>query len=311
MSSQQNIHSIQVLDFISTTEYDQINELMNLCCSHDNINLKLELDYKLHLYHLASKDASKRSSKREFLYYIDDVLVAYLGVSCFDGVTGELCGMTHPLYRGQGSFHRLLALALNECRHSDFKQLLLLADGGSEPGMRFIKTNSHSFAHSEYRMKRLSAAFAPANSDSGQVSDKRVTLRPAEKSDEKNIAHFNAVFFNEEETDEETGEYKTTPLEDQQEKDKTYMIEVNGCSIGKINVEFGEQYAFLCGFGILPEYRGKGYGRKGLTETLRLLEAQGITTIELDVVCTNNNALGLYQSCGFVEQSVMNYYNLI
>ncbi|MDF2904851.1 MAG: acetyltransferase [Herbinix sp.] len=310
MSTIQQNHSIQVLDYITQAEYNQVNQLMELCCKQDNINLKLELDYKLHLSSLAANNNDKRTDhKREFLYYVEDKLVSYLGISCFDGATGELCGMTHPLYRKQGIFHRLLALAHNECLHSDFKSLLLLADGNSTSGTSFLKSNSSSYAHSEYRMKRLSGSSIQRDKDTNPSSDK-VALRLARIEDEYEIARQNAILFNERELVEETEEYKITPLAEQPENYKTYMIELDGIRIGKINVEYSEQYAFICGFGILPEYRGKGYGRMGLAETLCLIEAQGATVIELDVVCTNNNALGLYQSCGFVEQSVMNYYNL-
>ncbi len=304
-------HNIQVLAFITQPEYNHIKQLMDLCCMEDKINLKLELEYKLHLSSLAA-DHSELSShhKREFLYYIGDELASYLGISCFDGVTGELCGMTHPKYRNQGLFHRLLALAQNECRYSDFKRLLILADGSSTSGMSFLKANSVSYAHSEYRMKRLSGKTTSKEAYT-QEACKSITLRPACKEDEREIARLNAILFDEKELVDETGEYKVTPLEDQPENYKTYMIEHNGRSIGKINVEYGLQYAFVCGFGILPEYRGKGFGRIGLTETLRLIETQDVTVIELDVVCTNENALGLYQSCGFIEQSVMNYYNLV
>jgi ribosomal protein S18 acetylase RimI-like enzyme len=305
-------HSIQLREYISQAEYEKINQLMELCCRHDNINLKLELGYKLHLSNLAAKDQSKLTGNmKEFLYYIEGDLVAYLGISCFDGATGELCGMTHPSHRRKGYFHRLLALALNECRHMDFRSLLILADGNSESGMSFMRSNSTSYAHSEYRMKRLSKeSLSGETQEVTTESNQAVTLRIANKSDERAIARMNAILFDERELTEETGEYEMTPLEEQQENERTYLIKLNETAIGKINVEIQEQYAFLFGFGILPEYRGRGYGRIGLARTLNILEEQGITTIELDVVCTNDRALGLYQSCGFVEQSVMNYYNL-
>ena len=308
MSIIQQKHNIQILEHISEAEYSHINQLMESCCDEDNINLKLELDYKLHLSSLAAnKDETSSGPKAEFLYYIEDELVAYLGISCFDGVTGELCGMTHPKYRNRGLFHRLLSLALNECHYSDYKKLLILSDGNSDPGVRFLEANSNGFAHAEYRMKRLSEANSGFRAK--ESKDEMISIRPACKEDEYEIARLNAILFDEREQ-EETEEYKITPLEEQPENYKTYMIEKHGTRIGKINVEYNEQYAFICGFGILPEYRGEGYGRLGLTETLRLIEEQGVTVIELDVVCTNKNALGLYQSCGFVEQSVMNYYKL-
>jgi GNAT superfamily N-acetyltransferase len=314
-------HNIRILEYISQTDFDQINTLMEQCISQDQINLKLEHDYKLHLSNLAAKDETKVSGKaNEFLYYYNDELVAYLGISCFDGVTGELCGMTHPMHRNKGFFHRLLSLASNECRHSNYGKLLILADGKSESGMSFLKTNGSSYAHSEYRMKRLSTIASSDvdkeltkevfSSNEPAITTSELEIRSAVKADEKVIARQNAIYFGEEEIVEETGEYKITPLEDNPENYKTYMIDLEGISIGKINVDYSDGYAFICGFGILPEYRRRGFGRQAMLKTIHLIEAQGINTIELDVVCTNQNALGLYQSCGFEEQSVMNYYHL-
>lgn len=314
-------HSIRILEYITPELYTSLNNLMELCCSHDRINLKLELSYKLHLYNLAEKNSVKSAGKKnEFLYYIGEELVSYLGISCFDGVTGELCGMTHPDYRNQGIFHRLLALASNECHHSDYRKFLLLADGNSKDGMRFLEHNAASYAHSEYRMKRLITATADKEqpslqSDSDGLTEAEkaavhVIIRPAEKKDEREIARQNTILFNDKEPGEEKDEQEISSLENQPENEMTYMVDLQGISIGKINVEYGDSYAFIFGFGILPEYRRLGYGRQALSETLRLIESQGTKVTELDVVCTNNKALSLYQSCGFEEQSVMNYYHL-
>ena len=88
----------------------------------------------------------------------------------------------------------------------------------------------------------------------------------------------------------------------------TFMVELSGLTIGKIKVEYSDNYAFICGFGILPDYRGKGYGKALQKETLHLLQEKDITEVELDVLCTNSNALNLYKACGFEEISIMNYY---
>ncbi|WP_367114841.1 GNAT family N-acetyltransferase [Clostridium sp.] len=51
----------------------------------------------------------------EFLYYIDGVLIAYLGISSFGGNNGEINGMTHPDFRRNGLFTKLFQLAIEEC----------------------------------------------------------------------------------------------------------------------------------------------------------------------------------------------------
>lgn len=86
------------------------------------------------------------------------------------------------------------------------------------------------------------------------------------------------------------------------------MVELDGTTIGKIAVEFDTASAFICGFGILPNFRGKGYGKAALKEALRMANQKDIHEIELDVESKNGTALNLYKACGFKEQSVMNYY---
>lgn len=319
MSNPHEKHKIRLLNYISPEEYASIHRLMELCCAEDRINLKLELDYKLHVGNLANQNEQEHScNKREFLYYINGELVSYLGISCFDNETGELCGMTHPDWRDRGLFGRLLSLAANELRHAHYKTLLLLSDHASESGMNYLKSHQYSYAHSEYRMKRISPAHAPyaavkdaatAGTEGTAGASPVLRLRLAGKEDEPEITRQDALLFHSSEKAEAEKEPRPFSLEEQPENCRLLMIELNDTSIGKINIEYGEHTAFLYGFGILPEYRGRGYGRHALEKVLQMLDAQGIPTTELDVVCTNSNALHLYQSCGFEEQSVMNYYH--
>jgi len=78
--------------------------------------------------------------------------------------------------------------------------------------------------------------------------------------------------------------------------------------IGKLDVSLAEQAGFIYGFGVLPEYRGRGYGRQLLAYTMQTLLALGKTQIALEVATANKNALSLYQSCGFRETGSYDYY---
>ena len=42
-----------------------------------------------------------------------DILVAYLGISCFGGNIGEINGMTHPDWRRKGIFKKLFEIAMD------------------------------------------------------------------------------------------------------------------------------------------------------------------------------------------------------
>ncbi|MBW9172147.1 GNAT family N-acetyltransferase [Clostridium estertheticum] len=282
---------ICLTQYISKREYKEINQLETLCSLKDKTNLKLELDYKVGV----AKNVNIGLKKiNEYLYYVEDVLVAYLGISSFGGNNGEINGMTHPDFRRKGLFTKLFELAIEECQKRDFNKILLLSDGKSTSGAFFIKSVCGKYDFSEYRMKLLNKGILE-NTNS-------INLRKAEKTDKWEIARQNSVFF----YGLEEGE--SFPEEEEIINIITYMIELNKVIIGKIRIEYSDNSAFVCGFGILPNFRGKGYGKQALKEVLRIINEENINDVELDVESKNNTALNLYKVCGFEEMSVMNYY---
>ncbi|MCB2294509.1 GNAT family N-acetyltransferase [Clostridium algoriphilum] len=251
----------------------------------------MELDYKVSVSQNAYIGLKKIN---EYLYYVEDVLVSYLGISSFGGNNGEINGMTHPDFRRKGLFTKLFELATEECQKRNFNNILLLSDGKSKSGIEFIKVVSGSYDFSEYRMKLLNkTTLENINS---------INLRKAEKPDRKEIARQNAIFFYGSE------ECESLPEEEEIINVITYMIELKKAIIGKIKIEYSDNSAFVCGFGILPDFRGKGYGKGALMEVLCIINEENINDVELDVECKNNTALNLYKVCGFEEMSVMNYY---
>jgi len=282
--------------YISKKEYIEINQLQELCSLKDKVNLKLELDYKLNI---RKNSEIGLKNINEFLYYVDEVLVAYLGISCFGSNIGEISGMTHPDWRRKGIFTKLFELAIDECKNRNFNKLLLLSDGESNSGIEFIKTVNGNYNFSEYRMKQLKNTFSD--------SIRSINLRKANNHDGKEIQRQNVKFFNDVEASD-LGVSECLPEEEEILNDITYMVELKGEIIGKIKVEYSENAAFIYGFGIVPDFRGRGYGKAALKEALRLINEKNINEVELDVECKNNTALNLYKSCGFEEKSVMNYY---
>ena len=283
--------SICLKEYITEKEYKQINELQDICNSIDKVNLKLELDYKLNMQKNAGIGLKNIN---EFLYYVDETLVAYIGISSFGANIGEINGMTHPNWRRKGIAKKLLKIAIEECNERNFNKILLLTDGKSNSGVEFIKAANANYDFSEYRMKRL-------NNVSSE-STNSVKLRKAEKIDGKEVERQNKIFFEGVEDNESSQE------EEQTLNEGTYMVELKGEAIGKINLEYSDDLTFIYGFGILPDFRGKGYGKAALKEALCLINEKNINEVQLDVECKNNTALNLYKTCGFEEVSVMNYY---
>lgn len=295
-------YRICLKEYISEENYREINKLQELCVLEDKVNLKLELDYKIKMH----KDSVKESKEiNEILYYVGDSLIGYLGMSSFGGNISEINGMVHPEWRRQGIFKKLFQYLLDECRKRNFSEILLLTDNESESGVKFIKDIGGIYDVSEYRMRldqiTISKTISPIN------------LRKAKSFEKREIERQNEIFFY---GKEEVESAQETYLQEQEKSindeeslgETTYMVEFKGQTIGKIHIDYSDNSAFIFGFGILPQFRGKSYGKEALKSALQLIKERNIEKVELDVSCKNDTALNLYKSFGFQEESVMNYY---
>ncbi|MGB4659356.1 MAG: GNAT family N-acetyltransferase [Mobilitalea sp.] len=326
----QNNTNVQIRckEFLTDEEFAEIMELQELCFKKDHINLKLEVDYKLHV----GKTTTDRTDKaNEFLYYIDKALVAYLGICCFGSNIGEINGMTHPDFRKRGIFTELFKLTIKEALSRNFSKILLLSDAASSSGVKFIELVGGKYNNSEYRMTKVMSS-NPSSAQEEHTSYEGtkcpIALKVARKRDQRELDKLNSIFFGDEdpiydsvenvEGDRAQKTIRTDIVENKEDfspdvpleelNTTIYMVELENNVIGKINIEYTDHDAFIFGFGILPDFRGQGYGRATLQEALWLIAERNISSTGLDVVCTNSRALNLYKSLGFEEQSVMNYY---
>ncbi len=154
-------HSIHIKHFLQEDEVNAIKDLETRCLSFEPISLKLELDYKL----ARGKDlpSSLQSYPNEFLYYIGQTLVGYLGICHFGSINEplEICGMVHPDYRRQGIFKHLFKLAITESKSRPASKILLLCDPHSNAGLAFICQTNAQYAFSEYEMSLDPLNFSP------------------------------------------------------------------------------------------------------------------------------------------------------
>ena len=54
------------------------------------------------------------------------------------------------------------------------------------------------------------------------------------------------------------------------------MAELKGEIIGKIRIDITDNEGFIYGFGVLPDFRGKGYGREILSSALDILKKKQV-----------------------------------
>ncbi len=294
LDTSMNEITICLKQYLDENDCRKINELKEICTADEDIFLKLELGFKLNMSQLSSERAFE--AVNEFFCYSGNTLIGYLGIFSSGRETAELTGMVHPLHRRKGVFKRLYNLAKEECIRRNFRRLLLVCDNRSSSGLAFIEAVGAAYAFSEYEMKY----------DDNYVSEeaKDIVLRKAKNSDVEEIERQNCIYFG------DVSGTAVVPEEEEKRNRITYMIELDSVIIGKIRIEESCSEGFISGFGILPEHRNKGYGRQALKAALCIINKKNIHNAALEVAAQNKNALNLYKSCGFVEESVTDYYEV-
>lgn len=282
-----------------------IEELMVRCMDHDGITLKLELDYK-------AADAANSPAEvqgediNEFLCFHGQELIGYIGIASFGGPGAplEITGMVHPGFRRQGVFSRLHQLVVAQCRQRQAERILLLCDRASVAGVGFLKKIQAEYRFSEYEMHLTRPEEAP------RAGGPKIRLRKAGGADALEIARQNRIYFDlwPDLAPDDTSEGQILPEAEEQRGVTIYLAEEGAAVIGKVHLQLLNGLGGIYGLGVLPECRGRGFGREILRQAITAVKEAGARDIMLQVEASNARALSLYRSCGFQETSVMDYY---
>jgi ribosomal protein S18 acetylase RimI-like enzyme len=75
---------------------------------------------------------------------------------------------------------------------------------------------------------------------------------------------------------------------------------VDGALSGAALLAFRDDRAWVGAFGVVPEFRGRGFAQRYLAETLTVVRDAGARSVELEVLENNAAAIRLYERAGFV-----------
>lgn len=85
-------------------------------------------------------------------------------------------------------------------------------------------------------------------------------------------------------------------------------VDASGAVVGWCDVERhgreGFRHAGRLGIGIVAEARGRGLGRRLMTEAIDAARRNGMERIELEVFASNTRAVALYESLGFAREGL-------
>ncbi|WP_225729351.1 MULTISPECIES: GNAT family N-acetyltransferase [unclassified Nocardia] len=282
------LHGIEARSFLRPAEYDQLRELARAVDEFDGIEVRL-------IWSRLTAD-EHRPGRHYLLYYHRGRLVGFLGT--FTSPGPELSGMVHPEYRGRGIFRRLWAAAMTEGARLGYESYLLIVDAASVPGSRFADALRATPDHVEHKL------MYPADRAVVPVRRNGFDLRRATVDDLPILRALTADGFG-------------MPLAEvtwfdarniAEDKVRGVLALHEGRPIGKADYfETGDSVCIM-GLTVDAAYRGRGVGRLILTGVVKDIRDRGPRDIWLEVDAVTDDALHLYQSCGFERVRSYNYY---
>jgi ribosomal protein S18 acetylase RimI-like enzyme len=268
---------------LTTKKLRDIETLQKECEGHDNLQLKLNWEML----------RNRGTDQFDFFTYENEELIAFLGVYAF-GSTAEVCGMVKPSERRKGHFKNLFCRAKVSMEDTSFKKILLNAPASSDAAKAFLAAQGAIYKLSEHQMQWQSQSLKASDGFS---------LRHATINDLEMRVRLDIEAFGVSEEDARAMECRI----DNDENTDMLMITMNDKSIGKVRVKREDGEAWIYGFSILPEYQGKGIGRKVLRKVVKDQSALG-HSVHLEVETKNAHALSLYESVGFKAVHAQDYY---
>ena len=282
---------------LTQAEQSEIKQLTEICNRSENLHMRLSFTMLL-----------ERTGKEhnDFLYYQQGQLVGYLELDEWGSDEKEVVAMVHPDFRRKGIFSALLATAREECQQRAIPSLLLICEQSSPSGQACAKAIGAKLSFSEHEMLLT-------NFQERTTFDERLSIHEAGRDDIDAIATVLSASFN------DPGPLVTANLLkrfSQQPPPRIYLATFGegelSCNepVGTLRLDEFDDVVGIYGFGVIPDYRRRGYGIQMLEETIRTIRATSQKTIILDVETDNAPAIALYKSCGFHIKTTYDYYSV-
>lgn len=215
----------------------------------------------------------------------------------------ELSCLTEPASRGRGLFSFLYARVREDIEHAGFQRILFVRNSAFDRQFDLPSHLGCSYVYSEYAMR-----IEPEEAVALRFPDRPVFIRRAHSHSRELLIEMNMEIFEEER--EPTGHLIDTILSSESKRMLiAYSSEEEQLPLG-LCAYSPEHVIFLFSIGILPDFRGRGYGKAMITQILRTLCRRYHRPVMLEVDSKNTAALALYRACGFQVTESNDYYSL-
>lgn len=241
-----------------------------------------------------------------FLLYFNNKLVSVLTIDQPTEKEAEISAYTLPQERHKGYFKLLLNLAKEELEQYQINDIYIVNEPSSKDGLQTINHIGAIYRKSEYLLCLDINLTNESRQNYKFIENSSIQTKNTNESDLNKIAKICANIFH-------------TTVDEEYDL-LNYVIESNDCFsisvynhnefIGICNMNVQDNNAFIFGFGIVPKYQGKGYGKLALTIIINELKEKGFKYITLHVGSDNKKAFSLYIKSGFQIKTQYDYYIL-
>jgi ribosomal protein S18 acetylase RimI-like enzyme len=283
-------HGLYAAPTLSEAELADLRALAGACERHEPIDLRI-------LWEALESRSGEETG--DFLYYADGRLVGLLTLDGLGDDEAEGTGMVHPDYRRRGIFRELVGAGRAACERAGTPALLLTADRRSAGARGFAASVGAELQFAEHRMRIGPPAPAVPASD--------LAIARAGAADAPDIARIIA-----DDTGLDASNFAQHVADNMRRQSHRYYIaRLGGAPAGTLNIQILSGDAYVYGFVVAAELRGRGYGRQILARAIAdLIEEHHGQPVLLEVETENTPALGLYRSLGFVETHTFDYYRV-
>lgn len=233
-----------------------------------------------------------------FLCEENGYLISFVSIYMPSPYYGEVVGFTFPAARQRGYFMKTWLEALKTLGpHIEDMEIMFLTDGKSPSALKTFEALKMHYEYSEYVMAKDIV-----------YNDKGLKLT-AKQLDAHDPADANAIFMMHTNIFADGKSETLTFLESTKQEFAQNFLAVrnDGKPVGIFHIALDGDRVFLFGVGVLPHYQGRGYGKQIVQLAMNQC-GETFKSMGLQVSSLNEEAVGLYKSCGFKEVSRLDYY---
>lgn len=281
---------------LNKQQIKDVEVLVQGCLKADGLERTLYLDNDINFY--VNLDSF-------FLLYEGERLVSVLTVFEPLAEEAEITAYTTPSERKKGYFKALFQKASEELLRFELHRILFVTEPESISGLAAVKALGAKYGKSEYLLYYQfddGRSEKPLEESRDRIKLTELSYDRVEEASELSSRIFCAAV-------EETRDVIELALNS--EFMNCYGAYIDNRLTGICNISFGAEQASIFGFGISPDYQGKGYGRLLIGQVMDLIRRRGLKAVTLHVGSDNKRAYNLYTSIGFAIQTQYDYYEFV